>query len=109
MDRQSDHNHGKGCEQVPAWIAQQAGKGNDAKINAGYDKKYRVLIREFRGMAFEEAKLPEIIKDRLQVGSIHDESVKEECASKSKKMIIQRCLALLLYPPIAGVDGPDRF
>ena len=56
------------------WIAQRAGKGDDAKINAGYDKQDRVLIREFRGMAFEEAKLPEIIKDRLQVGSIHDET-----------------------------------
>jgi hypothetical protein len=77
LDRQANHDHCKGCEQAPVWIAQRASKGDDAKINAGYHKQDRVLIREFRGMAFEQAKLPEIIKDRLQVGSIHDETLKE--------------------------------
>jgi hypothetical protein len=60
-------------------------------------------------MAFEKAKLPEIIEDRLQVGSIHDEALKEECASKSKKMIIRHSLALPLDSPIACVDRPNSF
>ena len=109
LDCQSNHDHCKGCEQAPVWIAQQASNRDDAKIDTGYHQKDRVLIREFRGMPFEKAKLPEIIEDRLQVGSIHDEALKDECASKFKKMIIRYGLASALDSPVACVDRPNRF
>jgi hypothetical protein len=109
LDRQANHDHCKGCEQAPVWIAQQASNRDDAKIDTGYHQKDRVLIREFRGMPFEKAKLPEIIEDRLQVGSIHDEALKDECASKFKKMIIRYGLASALDSPVACVDRPNRF